>query len=178
MIWESEYWKKPLLRLAGKLNRWSTPRVWTEQELVSIEKDVFIAFYSIRKLIDAKKLSDSTEAMMISVNMFPGKGKNVTLLNWHKIDSLYDFSSSNDGNRDLRFISNQVIHSYVFLPDIKEDGSLGGILFCSDRERNKNLFRLDVAELIKILRIVGKDYPPRSTLVFNAKKQDYDQTNW
>ena len=75
MIWESEYWKKPLLRLANKFTEWQTPRIWDEKDLVGLEKDLFIAFYSIRKLIDARKLSDTVAGMIIPVSVYPNKVK-------------------------------------------------------------------------------------------------------
>jgi hypothetical protein len=177
MIWESEHWKKPLLRLASKLVRWRNPREWTERELVSIEKDIFVAFYSIRKLMDAKKLSDATEVMPVNVTIYPSKGKAVTIYNWEKIDKLYDLEAKNLSQRDLRFICNQIIHSYVFMPEIDENGVFQAIVFCSDRERNANLFGIGADDLIKALRVVGKDYPATSASVFNPKKRDYDVTN-
>lgn len=177
MIWESEYWKKPLLQLANKLFRWSNPREWTERELVDIEKDIFVAFYSIRKLMDAKKLSDSTEEMPINVNIYPNMGRDVTLLNWHDIDELYNLEAKHTTHRDLRFICNQIIHSYVFVPDINEAGVIEKILFCSDRERNERLYGIQMNELINIFRVVGKDYPARGEFVFNPEKRDYDVTH-
>jgi hypothetical protein len=177
MIWESDHWKMPLLRLASKLARWSIPREWTERELVSIEKDIFIAFYSIRKLMDAKKLSDATELMPLNVAIYPTKHKDVTFHNWDNIDSLYDLTASQTSQRDLRYICNQIIHSYVFVPDISEDGAFAGILFCSDRERNKKLYGVETNELISALCVVGKDYPAVGKYIFNPKQRDYDVFN-
>ncbi len=176
MIWESSYWKKPLLRLAKKYSLWKSPREWTERELVSLEKDIFVAFYSIRKLMDAWKLSDSALEMTVNVSVYQNKGKNVTYLNWDRIEELYDFSSMKIEQRKLRFICNQVIHSYVFTLDISKRGSFEGILFCSDYEKDKNLYGLDVTELINTLNVVGYDYPSSSHLVYNPSKGDYDIT--
>ncbi len=174
MIWESEDWKRPLLRLASKLARWSTPREWTERELASLEKDIFIAFYSIRKLMEAKKLSNATEVMPLNVAMYPSKHKDVTLQNWHNIDSLYDLTARQTSQRDLRYICNQIIHSYVFVPETSEDGAFIGILFCSDKERNNKIYGVKSEDIINILRVVGKDYPAVSVITFNSKKRDYD----
>lgn len=177
MIWESHYWKEPLLLLADKLTQWQAPQEWEEEDLVGLEKDVFIAFYSIRKLIEARKLSDATAGMMVSNSAYPNKGKDVTILNWDKLEELYDFTSKKTEKRDLRFICNQVIHSYVFAPDISEEGILESILFCSDQERNKALYGIDRTELIRVFRIFGNDYPSSSTFTFNPDKRDYDVTN-
>ena len=157
MIWQSIYWKKPLLRLANKLTKWQAPQIWDEPDLVGLEKDLFIAFYSIRKLIDAKKLTDATAGMMVNVSIYPDKGKDVTLMNWHRLEDLYDFASKKAEQRELLFICNQIIHSYVSMPVINEDGVFESILFCSDFERNKNLYCVDRTELISVFRVVVKD---------------------
>jgi hypothetical protein len=115
--------------------------------------------------------------MPINLTVYPIKGKAVTIYNLHKIDQIYDLEAKNSLQRDLRFICNQIIHSYVFMPDIDENGVFKAILFCSDRERNANLFGIEADNLINTLRVVGKDYPATSVSVFNPKKRDYDVTN-
>lgn len=177
MIWESEYWKKPLLRLANKIKQWSKQSELTERDLIRIEREIFIAFYSIRKLMEAKKLSDSTEIMPVPVTIHLNKGKDVTHYNWNKIDELYDLDCKQVADRDLRFICNQIIHSYVFLPLVDENGIFQAIIFCSDRERNTNLFRIEASDLLNIFWTVGKDYPSSSLSTLNSRKRDFDIHN-
>jgi hypothetical protein len=57
MIWESHYWKKDLARLADCLRKRARQRQWSERSLAKMEKEVFIGFYSLRKLLEGKKLS-------------------------------------------------------------------------------------------------------------------------
>lgn len=47
-----------------------------------------VGFYSIRKLIEAKKLNDNMSNMKVQLQSYPGKGKPVALLNWDEIDRL------------------------------------------------------------------------------------------
>jgi hypothetical protein len=115
--------------------------------------------------------------MPINVAIYPSKGKDVTIYNWDKIYKFYDLEAKQLSQRDLRFICNQIIHSYVFLPDIDDNGVFQAIVFCSDRERNINLFEIEVNDLINALRVIGKDYPAESRSTFNPKKRDYDVTN-
>jgi hypothetical protein len=82
MIWESCYWKEPLIRLTKKLKQWNKQRNWTEERLVNLEREIFISFYSIRKLMDAYKLSDSTVSMEVNLFPYPKKDQFVTQLNW------------------------------------------------------------------------------------------------
>ncbi len=55
MIWESSYWKEPLLENAERLKQLSVSSVDDEADFVVIEKDIFLGFYTIRKLMDTAK---------------------------------------------------------------------------------------------------------------------------
>ena len=140
------------------MKRRASQERWPERSLVAVEKDVFNAFYAIRKLMDAKKLSLRVEKMSIALSWFPSRGKPVTHMNWHKLDRLYDFSKRTTTRKKLRFISNQLIHSYVF-STLFDDNRLKGFLFCSERDRNRFLYQVGLAELISVLGKVGSDYP-------------------
>ncbi len=177
MIWESCYWKEPLIKLTQKLKRWNKQRTWAEERLVNLEREIFISFYSIRKLMDACKLSDSTVSMEVNLFSYPNKGQAVTLVNWDCIDNLYDLGAKFKDNQKLRYVCNQIIHRYVFMPTISDCGILENLLFCSDKERNNKLHELELEELIKIFCTVGKDYPSSGSYTFNPKKQDYEVTN-
>ncbi|MEI6874502.1 MAG: hypothetical protein WCL50_05155, partial [Spirochaetota bacterium] len=59
MIHESYYWKQPLLVSAGRLKRYRKARQLGQKQLLRIEKDVLIGFYSVRKLLETPfKISD------------------------------------------------------------------------------------------------------------------------
>jgi hypothetical protein len=172
MIWESSDWKKPLLKLSKQIHKWKEKSL-SDKDLVDIEKTILIAFYSIRKLVDARKLSNTTQEMKINIFSYPNV-KNVTLMNWHKIDELYNLEEENPKQCDLSFIYNQLIHSYVFMIDDNPKGGFNGIFFSSDSQRNKKVFKISADELIRILDTVGNDYSSSSRLEFNEVKQDYD----
>jgi len=91
MIWDSGPWKDELLTTATKLEQIATRRRPSNRLIVELEKAVFLAAYAVRKLIEAKLLS--TDCNPIDVRTFPAKGKPVTLMNWHRIDDLYDFGT-------------------------------------------------------------------------------------
>ena len=58
MIAESYYWKRELLRVAARLRRRLTQRRWPEASFSVVEMDLMVGFYAIRKLAEAKKISD------------------------------------------------------------------------------------------------------------------------
>jgi hypothetical protein len=94
-------------------------------------------------------------------------------MNWHRIDELYDFLTSNIEKLLLKSICNQLIHSYVFMTSFNENNQLTGILFSSDRYCNKKLFSVDINDVIEILRKVGSNYPNLVTSIYDEKKKDY-----
>ena len=164
MISESWYWKKPLLGMANRLRKLSSARRLTQRQLVQIERDVFIGFYSVRKLIETRtKLTDATKSLKIRVDWHPNR-KPVDWLNSHRIDELYDLDDSQSETRDLMFISGRIIHSFIFAPWIDEHGGLAGLFFTSDTDKDRRLYSMSVDSVIDIFELVGNDDPKEDPL--------------
>ncbi|MBF0342692.1 MAG: hypothetical protein HQL06_00525 [Nitrospirae bacterium] len=175
MIWESWPWKRELFRIASRLEKRKQQKKWPEPSLAKVEMEMFFAAYSLRKLFEAAKISDNTTTSQFDVKVYDFIGTNVTKLNWHKIDKHYDLTKSVHSKKEALFICNQLIHSYVFVLLFEETGGLSGIYFCSDRERHKHLYLLDIDDLISYLVKVSQDEPHTIKSVFNEKKRDYDE---
>lgn len=173
MIWESFYWKEGLLRHARDLRRREQQRRWPEASLARIEQTIMMGFYSVRKLAEARKLSDSTVGYSISVSRYPSKGEPITLMNWHKLDRLYDMDDGSHECLGLLSLCNQFIHSYVFAPVFSEGGGLYSLLFCSDRARGASLFEIELRRVIDVFELVGNDYPNQVSLRYEPDKGDY-----
>ncbi|HEX9938589.1 MAG TPA: hypothetical protein VGB15_15735, partial [Longimicrobium sp.] len=80
MIWESSYWKEDLLKQAEALRKRTTQRRWPEISFARLEQAVMLGFYSIRKLVEARKLSDHVASSAIPVTTYPPTGKPITYL--------------------------------------------------------------------------------------------------
>lgn len=172
MIWESSYWKDDLLELSEKINTKYSSTTFTEELSVEFEKDIMISLYSIRKLVEAKKLSSNIQDIRLSVKAYKNK-KNVTLLNWHRIDELFDLDNPFNEKLYANQLYNQVIHSYIFLASTGEETGIDGFFFCSDRMRNKKLFYIELTELNDFIKIVGADYPAQQIFDYDESIQDY-----
>ncbi len=62
MIYESRYWKEPLIESAAVLEDFAQQQIeLSEEDATKIEKEIFIGFYAIRKLMDTVKITDSTK---------------------------------------------------------------------------------------------------------------------
>jgi len=62
MIREGWHWKKPLLKMAERLHSLKRIGNLSEKRLTQLERDIFIGFYSVRKLIESHtKITDATK---------------------------------------------------------------------------------------------------------------------
>lgn len=159
MVWESEYWKLPLLKLAKRLKSLKASGDLSDDQLAQIERDIFIGFYSVRRLIQTPaKVTDQTRTILLRVRKHANV-KPVTWRNNHRLEELYDFTKSNEERRDILFVCGRVIHSFTFAPCISEKGGLCGVFFTSDTDRDKFILFMDIDEVISLFRQVGNDSP-------------------
>ena len=86
----------------------------------------------------------------------------------------FDLESPTEKSLNIKFIYNQIIHSYIFVIDESKDGGLNGINFCSDYKKNEALYFLNSEEIKRIFRKVGNDYPAQGRMTYNQEKGDYD----
>jgi hypothetical protein len=178
VILESGYWKDEIQKIADRMKKRSQQKRWNERSYAKVEKDVFIAFYAIRKLLEAQKLSQSVATAKLTVSSYPARGKGVTRINSLRIDEHFDFDQEQTGNLTLDFVCNQIIHSYIFAPFLREDKTLGGVLFSSDFKRNKSLYRLGIEDMIACFELVALDDPIAIHVVLNPEKNDYTITHF
>lgn len=141
-----------------------------------LEKEVFFAAYSIRKLIEAKKLSEEVCGSQWPMKVYSNL-RGVTWLNWHKIDELYDFDNGSCEYLEIYNFCNLLIHSYVFVPSFGNNGLLLSILFSSDRRRNEKLYELKLSSLVSLLNYVGNDYPSETHAAYDVTINDYRVKN-
>jgi hypothetical protein len=176
MIWESCYWKEPLLKSANWLRRMRVRLNSGEPLFVKVEKELMMGFYAIRKLLDTAKVTDATKALKFKVDWYPNLNV-VDYLNWHNIDRLFDLDASHQEVRDIRFICDRFVHSYIFIPDFSDDGKVLGVYVATDRDRKNKLYFVSADTIVSIFRLVGRDYPYTGAYRLNPKtgeREPYD----
>jgi hypothetical protein len=174
MIWEPSYWKHDLLKLAGSLRKRMNQKRWGDASHARFEQTLMLGFYSIRKLIEAKRLSNAIEDQQISVIAYPSLGTPVTRMNWHKFDRLYDQDAGAAQDKSVIFICNQFIHSYVFIGVFNEDRRLSHVIVASEFKRNSFAYEIDLNRVIMLFESVGTDDPNEVRFTLNPKTHDYD----
>jgi hypothetical protein len=173
MISESHYWKDDLLRQAEQLRRRMLQKRWTGISSAHVERSIMLGFYAVRKLIEAKKLSDDIATQNLRIITHPWRGEAVTRRNRFGYWELYDLSQRRTVARSLTFICNQVVHSYLFALSFDESQRFNGILVASDRERHHALHFIQSQQIVDLFEQVGNDYPNEMKLEFDERIQDY-----
>lgn len=174
VIWESQPWREELCRVAAKLNGWSRAVDWDDDYVTfEIERDVMVSAYAIRKLVEARKLADSTMRSTVHVEAFPLIERIPDLMNWDRLDEFYDFERSRTEELGLRELCNQLIHSFIFVQEVADAGTsadgLAGFLVASDRARLARLYRIKIDSLIGLLQLVGTEEVVASQMIRDAK---------
>ncbi|WP_395373716.1 hypothetical protein [Marinicella sp. W31] len=168
MIWDSRPWKKPLLDNATWLRSIRLKETTRESTYVRIEKEIMISFYSIRKLFDTVKISDSTINQTYSIVWFKNINP-VRYFNWHNVDNNFNLHEEHFETRDIRFICNRFIHSYIFLPVQDNNSKLDGFFVSTDHDKDKKLYFIELKVVLKIFRLVGRDYPSKIITIIDKK---------
>jgi len=170
---ESVYWKEDLLEHARRLKPVAKPPRWSERRVVNFEKELIISFFCIRKLIEADKVSNKSKQYRADVFCYAPKDKKITKMNQWDIDDIYDLQNEKSVRRNILFLANQLIHSSTLYAYRESDRNWGGVYVCSDFERDRTIYRIPVQEIIKILKLVGTDYPSMLEMTWDYESGDY-----
>ncbi|TNB71604.1 hypothetical protein FHJ30_13025 [Arthrobacter sp. BB-1] len=172
MISDSVPWRYELNRIAGRLERKTRQKHWTERSSFRTEKDLMMAGYAIRRLLEARKVSDSLAAKQIAIVRHPRIGPVPDVYNRHEIDIIYDLTNPIRDQVTLTHLANQIIHSYVLViscdenetpfegPDgVEVEGTylFNGFFLASEKERLKHAYFIDASTLIDLCRAIASE---------------------
>lgn len=158
MILDSSYWKDDLLKLADKLERRLIQKRWSEKSFYTLEKEIFLGFFSIRKLIESNKISESIATKTYRIYEFP-KNKNIESIVSINPKNDFEFGKTTQVDITIAALCNQFIHSYHFVPFIPEGKALIGFIFCSDYKRKTGIYMMTIFDVVDIYRQAGNNYP-------------------
>ena len=160
MLTESYYWKKPLLAGAKVIRRQMDAEDISEAQFARIEREIFIGFYAIRKLLDATgKVSEETRAMKVALTRYE-KRANQPIVDWYNRSEfweLYDLAKPTQVLHDLLYVAHRMVHSFIFILSGDDDGH--GAFFTSDRDKDTRLNFISTDEIVRVFEVVGQDYP-------------------
>jgi hypothetical protein len=173
MVGESYPWKEELLKIATSLKYRLTQKRWSQRSSFLFEKEIFISFYIIRKLIESKTLSNRNLKLKIKCLSIHSTNYGSTYFNRHKLETLFDFTKTREMKIELVTLCNQIIHSYIFEPSFDDEFNVFGFFVSSDERRNKSLYLILIDDIIKVFNIIGNDYPNALSSLYNDNSKDY-----
>lgn len=156
MISAERYWKIELGRTSDRLKRRTTQLRWTGSSTAAVERDVFLAAFSVRKLMDSQLLPPrgmNFEVTAVSYPILTNVSPSASLPHFsHR----YDLGAGKLSKVRMRDLMNQFIHSKHFSAFVPIGKSMMGIFYASDTEAKKCLWYVTVAELSSAFAIAGK----------------------
>lgn len=158
MIYESQYWKNDLQKNVFFLFEKLDQKAWREASFAAVEKRVMLSCYIVRKLAEASKIPPSLFGADVPLYSYKNKGKVVDMMNWHRLDELYEIEDAQKTTKPFSYIVNQIIHSFIFSFAFNDESKLEGILFNSDRSKKKQLYMIKVKDLIDVLSPIAQCY--------------------
>jgi len=132
-------------------------RRWSEASLATLERDVFVTGFAIRKLLDSHKLSDEAESIGVPAMAHATRRRAVDTMNWHRIDELYDLGASHKLVISLRKFCDQVVHSFVFVPETDVGTGLRGFFLTSDHCKAERLLHFDMEDVVRVMERISAD---------------------
>ena len=158
MVIESRFWKEDLVEYVRRFQPSKRPPRWTERMVVNFEKDVTLALFMVRRLEEAGKFSSNMSKHRVTLYRCSFVGRPHRLI-FKDIDELYHLEDEEKISRDVIFLCNQFIHADFTYAIRGEDRNWKGLYTSSDYEKQKWVYRVDISEIIKVLKLASEDYP-------------------
>lgn len=168
MIEQHSYWRRDLLGFASALEKRYRQKRWSNPSRYKIEKEIFLSFYIIRKLIESKRLTSSVVASGHIVTWYPIIIGATPSTDPRTFASTYLLYHGWLEEWTPREISNQFIHSFIFSPFRIPRGDMLGIFFTADRESKVGLHYIKLITVIDIILSAARNRPIRRKLVQKA----------
>jgi hypothetical protein len=159
MIHDSSPWKIQLACDADLIERWAAKPRLSERRSFLMERKVFLAAYSMRKLDEAAKLSTTILSAPVEVIRFAPTQSGFSEINNHRFDSYFDLTDPEPYMLPGRRLMNILIHSLVFVEVSSETSTYDAFMVTSDREREKGLVQVQVGSFVALMRLAADDHP-------------------
>lgn len=160
MAFESYYWKKDIKRDISyiqnkiKLSIRNLSDSVFDEYFSKIEIKLFLMAFSVRKLIESKKLPDSAKHMELKCIKYKRNLEKQGIISDY--EKLYDFDNPIKDKVKILFLLNQFIHSHFFqiLPNKK--ANIEYIFLASDRQKVHCLYSVKIKDFLACMSKVAQ----------------------
>lgn len=94
MAIESIYWKEELHRIAKGISPVARPKRWSERLVCTVERDLIIGFFILRRLIELNKVSSRISKSKVEIHGYPTR-KCINKINRYDLNKNYDWNAEN-----------------------------------------------------------------------------------
>jgi hypothetical protein len=158
MIDESWLWKKDLKKISERLQKRIHQKRWMEITFEHNQKDIMIAGFMIRKLVESNKISDKLKGSSIPITEIASNGKPVEHHFAHlKPFKYFDFENTKKSSISVMRLCDYLIHSYYFDVAFTEEKVLDVLWVASDRSKTKCLSEIKIVDFIKLLNKITEE---------------------
>ncbi len=181
MAFESYYWKKNIKRDIGDIRKRMDISVNSlvgdkfDEAFSIVEIKLFMMAFSIRKLLDARKLPDSVAEKTIKVTTYKRNKEHAGIFDFEK---LYDYDNPIKQSIKLSYLLNQFIHAYVFQVFPTRKGNFRYLYVTSDWDRRKYLYHVDLKTFLRIMEKISNTHVTRSTTTYDQKTGEFVTKNY
>ncbi len=177
MAFESYYWRKNIRRDISEIRKImlidlnSLEGEKIDEIFSKVEIKIFMMAFSIRKLLETRKLPDSVLDVSIKATKFK---RNAERAGWFfDFNKLFDFTKPTKEDLKLKFFLNQIIHSYVFQASSTQKGNLSYLYFTSDNKKNEWLYYIRLETLLKFIEKISEQNVTRTQTEYVEKTGEY-----
>lgn len=154
---ESRFWKEEISRIERSIRPVSKPARFSVRRLCVVERDLHLAFFMVRKMLEMEKLSSSVAQTLVSVGKALCRGGRVHRLNNGWIEDLYDIENGVSDQVPLFVMCNHFVHSRMSRLFRGEDRNWSDVWLVSDWKRNEFIFQVEFSEISRVLQLVAED---------------------
>ena len=181
MAFESYYWRKDIkkdisyIEKKMKVNVRPLSSEALDEIISQIEIKLFVMAFSIRKLLDTKKLPDWVLDETVTVLRYKRNAKRTRI--FFDFFELYDFDHPIKEKLPLRIILNQFIHGFVFQAMSNRLGHVDSVYLNSDYTQRQFLYFLKLKDFLPFIHRISKAEIKEIHTVYDHKKGEYVTTS-
>lgn len=148
MINDSMPWRAELHRIVARLKRRQAQRRWTEATFASVERDLMVGMFTIRRLVEAEKTSSLFVSRRVAAKVLPLVGPVPNHIDRWSPWEHFDFQSTRRAEIDVISLYHEFIHSFIFMLAFDEERNFTGVYVGSDRTKNHHIYEIPISQLI------------------------------
>lgn len=149
--------------------RWSARSIWL------FEREIELNLFSVRRLAEARKLTDRCVNKQYDCYSFKNIGQPVDELTRVEFWELFNLDRGTKAAVKFSYVAHQFIHSYVIFPFFEGD-FLAGFYVCSDYTKNSLIFLIHMSTIKEIFLDVINDEIRSILTEPNPKTREFRKT--